>query len=244
MKSINQNLSFKIINLLKKVNLKKNNFSDSNINFHFTFPTIISYLKKLNEKGSRKKRRGLIKRRYFLKKLLSTPSAKALLENKRNKYYHFKKRKKRREGALFDSTNLLNILKVKSRFEDFQNKTIKYCKLYFKYTGSNFFVTLTNIKGDVFFSYSAGVFQNLRTRKEKTTIFVAKELGELLGLRLLKLLTRETVFIPFLNHRKIKTLLRFFFSGVVSLGPTGITKIMPKRKVARNGVRLKKAVRK
>ena len=125
-----------------------------------------------------------------------------------------------------------------------KKKSLTCCKIFFRYTGSNFFITLTNIKGDVFFSYSAGMLKGLRTRKEKTTIFVVKELGELLGLRLAKLLTKETIFIPILNHRKMKTFLRFFFSGVRSVGSARISRIYPKRKITRNGIRLRKAVRK
>ena len=233
--NLKRKLSKRIRGLVKK-RLRKISSKSSLAPKRLLFlPLVIRFLKLYSLRN-----RKVFKKVRFLVNMVKKKNFKFLLKRK-------KKRKKKfsyRNKLPFDSTELLNLLKIKSKFQDIQKKFIKYCKIFFKYTGSNFFITITNYKGDVFLSYSAGIFKNLRTRKEKTTIFVAKELGELLGLRLEKLLTKQTLFIPFLNHRNIKTFLRFFFSGVRSVGSTTITKHLPKRKITRNGVRLRKEVRK
>lgn len=144
----------------------------------------------------------------------------------------------------FDPETIINLLKVKSKFQYIHKKGFKYCKLFFKYTGSNFFGTITDFKGNVSFAYSSGFFLGLRTRKEKTTIFVVKQLGELLALRLSKCNAGEIIFIPLINHRKIRTFLRFLSSGLKVMNTINFVKMIPKRKVMRNGVRLRKATRK
>ena len=127
-------------------------------------------------------------------------------------------------------------------YKKFFNK----CRVYFKYTGSNFFGTITNNLGDVAFSYSSGIFKNSRTRKEKTTIFVVRQLGELLALRLYKSNATEISFRPYINHIKVRTLLKNLFYGfrVVNRFNMVFSSSVIKRKIMRNGVRLKKTPRK
>ena len=106
------------------------------------------------------------------------------------------------------------------------------------------FGTITNNLGEVLFSYSAGIFKNTRTRKEKTTIFIAKQLGELIALRLYKSNASEIVFIPFMNHRKARLLMKFLSSGFRLIRFFELSKFIVTRKVMRNGVRLRKIARK
>jgi len=88
------------------------------------------------------------------------------------------------------------------------------------------------------------IFRGLRTRKEKTTVFVIKQLGELVALRLYKSNFGEIIFTPLINHTRIRLFLRFFRSGLRLINKPYFIKIIPKRKVIRNGVRLRKAPRK
>ena len=117
-------------------------------------------------------------------------------------------------------------------------------RLCFKYTGSNFFVTLTNMGGDVFFSVSSGLLSSLKTRKQKTTVFVAKTLGEFFSFILHQFQIKTLYFIPLINHRKVKAFLRVFLKGLHLLTYRPISMFVALRKVTRNGVRLKKVARK
>ena len=143
-----------------------------------------------------------------------------------------------------ETATVINLLKVKTKFQYIYKKGLRYCKLFFKFTGSNFFGTITNLQGDVIFSYSSGFFSGLRTRKEKTTVFVAKQLGEVLALRLYKSNAKEITFVPFLNHKRVKTFLRFLNRGFKSIYILNFVRLYPRRKVMRNGVRLRKVARK
>ena len=184
---------------------------------------------------------------FFLKKKrkrvlkLSLARKKIVLRRKRRRRYlkkRFNLRKKR-----VDSSLVINFLKYKVKFQYIYKKGLKFCKLFFKYTGSNFFATITNNNGDVFFSYSLGVFKGYRTRKEKTTIFAVQQLGQLVSLRLYKSVAKNCIFVPLINHRRLRTFLRYFFKGIKSMKFFYFFKTTPKRKVIRNGVRLRKIPR-
>jgi hypothetical protein len=175
------------------------------------------------------------------------------IKKKITKFYHtlFLKTKRRPPFWLkfvkkpnVETAAVINLLKVKTKFQYIYKKGLRYCKLFFKFTGSNFFGTITNLQGDVLFSYSSGFFSGLRTRKEKTTVFVAKQLGEVLALRLYKSNAKEITFIPFLNHKRVKTFLRFMNRGLKSIYILNFVRLYPRRKVMRNGVRLRKVARK
>ena len=145
---------------------------------------------------------------------------------------------------VFDIVPLVNALKRRVKFQEIYDEKFINCCIYFKYTGSNIFGTITNRFGEVLFVYSAGIFKDLHTRKEKTTIFVAQQLGELISLRLYKTNAREIYFIPFINHTKARVLLRFLATGFAFIKLFKISKVIIKRKVMRNGVRLAKPARK
>ena len=128
------------------------------------------------------------------------------MKKKMTAFYHTLFLKSKRRPPLWlkyvkkpniETAAIINLLKVKTKFQYIYKKGLRYCKLFFKFTGSNFFGTITNLQGDVIFSYSSGFFSGLRTRKEKTTVFVAKQLGEVLALRLYKSNAKEITFIPF-----------------------------------------------
>lgn len=139
---------------------------------------------------------------------------------------------------------VINTLKTKVKFHQNLTEILIGSTVFFKYTGSNIYITITTKKGDVLNTYSSGFFEGLRTRKEKTTVFVSKQLGVLLAIRLYKLNARESIFIPFLNNRKARTLLRFLLQGLRVIKPLKFVRIYIKINVMRNGVRLRKAPRK
>lgn len=220
-------------NLNSELDYKKKNLKLVIKPLNLYFSELICQIKKYKCKFKLKKKfsRLLLLSRNCLKK-----NNKFTILEKRKKYNRFLEE--------FDPESIINLLKVKSKFQYIHKKGLKYCKLFFKYTGSNFFGTITDYQGNVCFSYSSGFFSSLRTRKEKTTIFVVKQLGELLALRLSKSNAGEIIFIPLINHRKIKTFLRFLYSGLKVIDTINFVKIIPKRKVMRNGVRLRKVARK
>ena len=167
-----------------------------------------------------------------LKKFLSE-------KHRKNRYNYFKRNK-------LDTKikPLVNLLKISSKFKYVSKRFFTYCRIYFKYTGSNIFGTITDNKGAVCFRYSSGFFKGLRTRKEKTTVFVAQQLGQLICLRMYKSNAKSVYFIPLINHRKARVLIRFMSFGFRFIRFFKIKYIFIKRKVMRNGVRLKKVPRK
>lgn len=172
-------------------------------------------------------------------------------ERRRRIFFLRRKKKARRTWSKkkfrvekYDITPLLNLLKSKSKFQKVKKSFFRNSRVYFKYTGSNIFVTITNSLGEVKYIYSGGSFISLRTRKEKTTIFLAQNLGELVASRLEKTNAREIFFFPCLNHTKARLLLRYFRKGFKLIRNFNFSKVFLKRKVMRNGVRLRKVARK
>lgn len=159
-------------------------------------------------------------------------------------YYRLLKRVKKAKNYNYDFSYLVNLLKIKQKFQYITNDFLKRCSIYFKYTGSNMFGTIINSLGQVLYSYSAGTFRNVRTRKEKTTIFIAKQLGELIALRVYKSNAFEISFIPFINHRKVRSLVKFLSNGFRLIRYFKLSKFFVNRRVMRNGVRLRKIARK
>lgn len=177
----------------------------------------------------------------YLKKRSYLRFTKAIANNNYKRLTSYKKYKPK----LYISNNII-INSVIEKLPFVLDKKYKFIfwKLFFKYTGSNIFGTLTNRKGDVFLSLSSGIFKRLKTRKDKTTVFIAKELGEIFSLILYKFIIKNIYFLPLINHRKVKSLLRFFFKGLYLICLCPINRIDPIRKVIRNGVRLRKVARK
>lgn len=165
---------------------------------------------------------------------------------KKNKARLFKLKQIRRKNYLRrkSETPLLNTLKSKNKFQKIKHKFFRYCRVFFKFTGSNIYGTITNSLGEVKYIYSGGSFINLRRRKEKITIFVAQNIGELIACRLQKSNAREIFFFPCLNHRKARILLRYFGRGLKFIKSFRFSKVILRRKVMRNGVRLRKVARK
>lgn len=220
---------------LTEINLKKNLFiSDLNKknlrnkfkkNFFDKSKVLVNELQKKKKDDDKIGVKGLRFFRYFLRKS-----------------YFIKKIILRKE--ILELQPFINELKVNIKFQFFFKDFFFFCKVYFKYTGSNIFATLTSNKGDVVFSYSAGIFKNLRTRKEKTTVLVAQQLGQLLSLRIYKTNARYLCFIPYLNNRKMRSLIHSTIYGLNYITLVKISFIFIKRKVIRNGVRLRKMPRK
>lgn len=241
------------------------------INIYFT--ELLCQLKKNRYKNNKKKKFKDLKR-FFIhlknftssKNFLNSKRYKTSLRRR----YQVKRGKKRlklsKEELALNYITIINLLKKKTRFEPSNETEIKdinekrtrkkervnkkpkkyfnYCKLFFRYTGSNFFGTITSVKGNVYFSYSSGFFIGVNTRKEKTTIFLVKQLGELLALRFYKSNAKQILFIPLLNHRKVRTFLKFLYSGFKYMTYLNFIRVAPKRKMMRNGVRLRKIARK
>jgi hypothetical protein len=158
--------------------------------------------------------------------------------------FFFKRRKKEVKEKFSQNEVDINSVKNEIPFKLTKEVLFNDWRLCFKYTGSNIFGTLTNMNGDVFFSLSSGILSSLRTRKEKTTVFVSKTLGEFFSFILYQFKIKTLFFIPLINHRKVKALLRFFLNGLHLLNFRPISTVLPLRKVTRNGVRLKKVARK
>lgn len=154
------------------------------------------------------------------------------------------KRLNRIKMKYYDILPLLGELRPKLKFQYIEFKHFIRSRLYFKYTGSNIFVTITNNKGEVAFSYSAGIFKDLLTRTEKTTIFVAKYLGELVALRLYRSNAAEIFFIMNINHYRTRVLIRFLLKGIKLVCVLNFSHVCIRRRVMRNGIRLRKVARK
>ena len=164
----------------------------------------------------------------------------SLSKKRKKKRYEFFKRNK----FSYKMKPVVNLLKKPLKFQYVSRKFFTYCRIYFKYTGSNIFGTITNNKGEVCFRYSSGFFKGLRTRKEKTTVFVAQQLGQLICLRMYRSNAKSVYFVPLINHRKARVLIRFMGFGFRFIRFFKIKYIFIKRKVMRNGIRLKKVPRK
>lgn len=236
-----KNLNFKILEQNKRQNFNKNLKENINSSFskkkNYFKTTYSSYLLNLNGNLAFKP----FKSSNYLLNLL--PSVKFIFKN----YYKLikiKEAKRILKKDYYDINPLINILKIKQKFQYISKDLLRGCRIYFKYTGSNIFGTITNNIGEVVFSYSAGIFKHVKTRKEKTTIFIAKQLGELIALRLYRSNATEISFIPLMNHRKARSLMKFLGSGFRLIRFFTLSKFIIKRKVMRNGVRLRKIARK
>jgi len=213
--------------------IKKKNFLFKIFQYSKNFFLFKNMLDNLNIK-----KKGCFSKKPFFKKTK---------KKELKKFFNYYSKNSIKKGlGFYDSDSLINLLKKKIKFQKVYKKFFNKCRVYFKYTGSNFFGTITNNLGDVVFSYSSGIFKNSRTRKEKTTIFVVRQLGELLALRLYKSNATEISFRPYINHIKVRTLLKNLFYGfrVVNRFNMVFSSSVIKRKIMRNGVRLKKTPRK
>ena len=94
-------------------------------------------------------------------------SRSAVKQDRRYKY-HFRK-----YGTFFDYdvVPLVNAIRRKIKFQQVSMKFFRRSRIYFRYTGSNIFGTITNNLGEVAFVYSSGIFKGLDTRKEKNNYF-------------------------------------------------------------------------
>jgi len=259
-----------LLNLVKKnnnfrKNLNKEFFFKRNLKEFLYNSTYLKRIEHLNRFLFIKKKNSLFKifqysKNFFLfKNMLDNlnikkkgcfskkPFFKKKKKKELKKFFNYYSKNSIKKGlGFYDSDSLINLLKKKIKFQKVYKKFFNKCRVYFKYTGSNFFGTITNNLGDVVFSYSSGIFKNSRTRKEKTTIFVVRQLGELLALRLYKSNATEISFRPYINHIKVRTLLKNLFYGfrVVNRFNMVFSSSVIKRKIMRNGVRLKKTPRK
>lgn len=136
-----------------------------------------------------------------------------------------------------------NEIKIPLKYEKLRFKEPNYCKLFFKNSGSNIFVTLTTNKGEVLFSYSAGLFKKLRNRKEKTTLIVSKQIGQVISLRFYKSNLRGLFFYPEISSLKTRSRLNSMLYGLNFLRTNLIRYIFLKLRITRNGMRLKKSRR-
>lgn len=186
----------------------------------------------------------------FLKNLISsTKKKKKLFLIKRRRKFRFSKLKRaslKTESYILEELDVLvNSLKKKIKFQNVEIKDFYNCCIYFKYTGSNIYGTITKNTGEVVFIYSGGFFQGLRTRRQKSSFFVAQSLGELIAVRLYKTNASEIFFIPLLkNFFFVRKLLIYMGYGFKLIRAFRITKVILKRRIIRNGVRLRKMPRK
>jgi hypothetical protein len=178
----------------------------------------------------------IVQNNYIKVKLLKEKKLPLLKKNK--------KKIKQKKKIILVIQAIINRIIEKLPFVLEKKYKFLYWKLFFRYTGSNIYGTLTSRNGSVYYALSSGLFPKINKRKDKTTVFIAKELGEIFSLILYKYKITNIVFCPVINHRKVKSLLNYFFRGLHVLFMSPISRIDPIRKVIRNGVRLRKIPRK
>lgn len=172
---------------------------------------------------------------------LEVPKIKKKLKKKKIKPKKFLHKLIRK--VAYRSDEIINRLKKSVKFQFLRRDLFEFCMIHFKYTGSNIFGTLTDKKGCVLASYSGGMFKGVRIRKEKRTIFIAQNIGELISLRLYRSNAINVCLIPHLFYKRIRMFLRFFIKGLRVLRMGKIRYFLVKRRVMRNGIRLRKSPR-
>lgn len=115
----------------------------------------------------------------------------------------------------------------------------KFCHI--KQTTSNIFVTLSNYKGNVFFTNSGGNFKIKKKRQIRTTS-TALKLGEL-ALNFIRKTRSFNIFL-FINYRIKGYIIRSFLQALNKDYRLKIKYIINSQKFSHNGCRFKKKCRK
>jgi len=144
-----------------------------------------------------------------------------------------------------DSLPFLKSLKtVKTQNFKMDNLINYYGYIYLKSSGINTFATLTNSKGEVISAYSAGIFKDVKRIKEKRSIHIVRQLGQLISYNTYKCNFNYIFLNIRLDSLKIRSIIKNFKEGFFLMFKLNIFKIIFKRPVIRNGVKLKKLPRK
>jgi len=134
---------------------------------------------------------------------------------------------------------LINSLKKEIKFLFFNHKDFNRGRIYFKYTGSNMFLTITSNIGNVFFIYSSGIFKEVLNKRAKTNYTLASRLGELLALRLYQTNARALNFIIQFNVKTMYPFIKKLVRRYKLIRLHCIKRFLFKANVTRNGIRLK-----
>lgn len=161
--------------------------------------------------------------------------------NKKGRDKIFGRRVLRRAHKFRD--NILNNLKKPMKFKFLDRDFFEGCIIHFKYTGSNIFTTLTDKGGKVIVSFSGGMFKGVRIRKEKITVFIAQNMGQLIALRIYRSTANNIWVMPNLAYKRTRIFLRFFLRGLRLLKSNSLQYFFVKRTIIRNGIRLCKSPR-
>lgn len=125
-----------------------------------------------------------------------------------------------------------------------ENTKTHYGIIHVKPSGANIFVTLTNYTGDVISSLSAGIFNEVRRLQQKSSKEVLKQLGRVMAYKLKLCSFREFVINVIISTIKIKRIFKSVLQGILAVHPITISRLIIKRLITRNGVKLKKLPRK
>jgi hypothetical protein len=151
----------------------------------------------------------------------------------------------------FSVKNIISSLKTESKFDHLEEKDftplqnlVTVNRLYFKNTGSNFFITVTNNLGEVYLTYSIGMFKSVSSRKEKLSYALCQRLGQIASIKLSKVSRSTYIAILPMLLRKNSGPLHSILYGITVLRDFICIKIYVRASVIRNGVRARKLRRK
>ena len=146
----------------------------------------------------------------------------------------------------FPLKKVISSLKGDSDFNYAKDLTsLKYTnRVYYKNTGSNLFITVTNGLGEVILTYSSGMFKLVSTKREKRSYLLSKKLGQIASIKMSKIKKSHYIAIlPLSSKRHISTMKTMIY-GFGLMKKTRIIKYHMRLIIVRNGVRARKMKRK
>ena len=202
-----------------------------------------------NKKKLKKKKEISIKKKVF--KIFK----KSLKNNYKNSNFFFKKlfcKKllvKRLFELSFKKDNKLkysaSILKNNKKFKFLTFPTNSICKIFFKNSMYNIFMTLIILPLNLtLINYSGGQFNILSKRRDRGSVNSLKSMSKLIALKIYQSNLSFIIFCPRLSTNENKKLIKIIFYSFKILNKSPITKIYLYRPVIRNGIRAKKIPRK
>lgn len=234
--------NYYILNSLNYFEFNKIKFKIFN-NYNLIYNYNLQYLKYNFEKIF------FISRTYNLKTLLIKYFIKKKLINKFNKKLFNFLNKFDLKSNLFkllpDNLPLINLLKInKLNIINLKNIISSIGLISIKSTGINTFCTLTNEIGNVIITYSGGIFKDVKKIKEKKSLNIIRQLGQLISYQTYKCNFKYIFFKIDLISIKIRSILKNFYQGFIFMFKLYVYKLLIKRSIIRNGIKQKKLPRK
>jgi len=143
-----------------------------------------------------------------------------------------------------DDLPLIELLKTGFKFLKLDKLNNIFGFVYIKSSGINVFCTLTTAEGNVMSSYSSGIFKEVKRIKEKKSIHIVRQLGQLISYNAYKSNFKYLFLNIRLDSYRIRSILKNFKEGFSMMFKLNIFKIVFKRPIIRNGITLKKLPRK